>query len=297
MQSFIRVWPGRLLLVVAGLFLGVMHAPSGVAQTPTAEQIEIFQNLPPDQQQAILEAMGRSGDSRVLDQTGTGTRQDERTGTMPGADQRVGREEVTRDRTALGEPRLAPDDTLIVEILPLEWEGQERILTPRPEAATQRLLPGVQFGTSQQASSDGAGAGNNDAETRGRESDRAQRRRIGEPRAADGGRAPRQPLPDHALRHARPARIRADPGRRVDRVPGHAAADRRAPAAGFPDTRDAAAARACAQALRLRPVHRALLRPLRPSGTSRFRPITWSDRATASRCSSSATPRRVIRCS
>ena len=57
---------------------------------------------------------------------------------------------MTRERTALDEPRLAPDDTLIVEILPLEWEGQERILTPRAEATTQRLLPGVQFGTAQQ---------------------------------------------------------------------------------------------------------------------------------------------------
>ena len=34
-----------------------------------------------------------------------------------------------RERTPSGELRLAPDDTLLVEILPLQWLGQERVLT------------------------------------------------------------------------------------------------------------------------------------------------------------------------
>ena len=63
MQSFNRVRPGRILLAVAGLFVAGLHGLLAVAQVPTAEQIEIFQNLPPDQQRAILEAMGASGDS------------------------------------------------------------------------------------------------------------------------------------------------------------------------------------------------------------------------------------------
>ena len=45
-----------------------------VAQTPTAEQIEIFQNLPPDQQRAILDAMGSQAGSGVLGAPGTTAR-------------------------------------------------------------------------------------------------------------------------------------------------------------------------------------------------------------------------------
>ena len=54
-----------LAIAFACMFAGFGAA----AQTPTAEQLETFQNLPPEQQQAILESMGKSG--------GTGTsRQD-----------------------------------------------------------------------------------------------------------------------------------------------------------------------------------------------------------------------------
>ena len=66
MQSFTRVRPGQILLAVAGLFVaGLIPLPS-IAQTPTEEQIRIFQSLPPEQQRAILEAIGSQAGPGVL---------------------------------------------------------------------------------------------------------------------------------------------------------------------------------------------------------------------------------------
>jgi len=150
MQSLIRERPGRLRRIVVGLFLGVIYAAAAGAQVPTPEQIEIFQSLPPDQQQAILDAVRSSGGNAALDQSGTGEQ-----GELAAPEleqQRRLREADARRRTPSGEIRLAPDDTLIVEILPVEWEGQERILTPRAEATiqTQVPLPRAATGTAQQ---------------------------------------------------------------------------------------------------------------------------------------------------
>ncbi len=148
MQSPNRVRLGRFVVAVAGLFIGVFQGLPAIAQTPTAEQIEIFQNLPPDQQQAILEAMGTGGGSS-MDSTGEANRREQRTDMSPGAESRMRRDDDARDRTPSGVPRLKPDDTVIVEILPLEWQGQDRVLTPRPEVATPGLLPGMSTGAAQ----------------------------------------------------------------------------------------------------------------------------------------------------
>src|SRR4051812_12951016 len=63
------------LAVVAYLLVALL-APlaASVAQAPSADQIAIFQGLPPDQQQAILDSLGRSGQGG----TGTGPRADRR---------------------------------------------------------------------------------------------------------------------------------------------------------------------------------------------------------------------------
>jgi polysaccharide export outer membrane protein len=57
-------------------------ATTVIAQTPTAEQIEMFRNLPPEQQQAILEAMGGGTSGGTGSSTGSGVRRD-RDLTMP----------------------------------------------------------------------------------------------------------------------------------------------------------------------------------------------------------------------
>jgi len=50
----LRLAPAVACILLAG-------SPAVPAQTPTPEQIEIFQTLPPDQQQAILETLNRDG--------------------------------------------------------------------------------------------------------------------------------------------------------------------------------------------------------------------------------------------
>jgi polysaccharide biosynthesis/export protein len=147
MQSFIRERPGRLRRIVAGWFLGALYAAAGVAQTPTAEQLEIFQNLPPAQQQAILEAMGAPGGT---DLDPSRARQAPDTARTPASDERLRRDDEARERDSLGQIRLAPEDTLIVEMFPVEWAGQERILTPRPTAPPQGTFTATQPGTAQQ---------------------------------------------------------------------------------------------------------------------------------------------------
>lgn len=52
-----------LAATVCVLVLSVATPPSVSAQTPSADQIETFQNMTPEQQQAILEAMGSGGSS------------------------------------------------------------------------------------------------------------------------------------------------------------------------------------------------------------------------------------------
>ena len=51
----------RLALVVACVLFAGGFLAGANAQSPTPEQIQIFQGLPPDQQQAILDSLNRSG--------------------------------------------------------------------------------------------------------------------------------------------------------------------------------------------------------------------------------------------
>src|SRR5688572_19499706 len=71
----------RLVVVLLCSLSCVELLPTAAAQTPSAEQIEMFQNLPADQQQSILEAMGgggRSSSSSSFPATSSGVRSDRR---------------------------------------------------------------------------------------------------------------------------------------------------------------------------------------------------------------------------
>jgi polysaccharide export outer membrane protein len=57
-RTFLKALPGRR--AQAALLLALITAASA-AQTPTQEQIEIFQSLTPEQQQQVLDRLGRSG--------------------------------------------------------------------------------------------------------------------------------------------------------------------------------------------------------------------------------------------
>lgn len=129
--------------VACVLFGGPLLQPA-LAQTPTAEQLEIFQNLPPDQQQAILESLGRDG------ATGTtkGPRADRRVNFPDTVRPREGRDEGAeegRDTDRLGgEPRLKRDDTILLSLeirqferLPPEVEERQR----RDEKQNRVVVP------------------------------------------------------------------------------------------------------------------------------------------------------------
>jgi polysaccharide export outer membrane protein len=150
-------------LAVAAYLVVSLLLPSGaaLAQTPSAEQIEAFQNLPPDQQQTILESLGRGGQGSA--------------GTRPRADQRLDFPETVRPRTlrddtddqsdtdsendsrrALRDPRLKGGDTVLltVEIRQLERPAPELEEKERREREQNRgqgfpiqpAIPGQQAG-------------------------------------------------------------------------------------------------------------------------------------------------------
>lgn len=126
MRGFWNLSVPRSVLVVVSLLVGLGAAPAVISQTPTTEQVEAFQNLTPEQQRTVLEAMG-SGSG----QSGT-TRTDQRIQTPPTVLPRSTADERLRNLTPDGEPRLAAGDTLIVELEPLMSEGEDRVLTERP---------------------------------------------------------------------------------------------------------------------------------------------------------------------
>jgi polysaccharide biosynthesis/export protein len=142
----------RLGALAACVISAVLCWSQAGAQTPTPNQIEIFQSLPPEQQQAILESLGRSTSS----------------GSRPRVDRQLDFPETVRPRTARDEleeetgedgfatatgmqrePRLKGGDTILVslEIRQLqrrapEIEEQER--AAREARATQPSIPGQQ---------------------------------------------------------------------------------------------------------------------------------------------------------
>ena len=121
------------MLAMVVLAPGLASAPMAHGQTPTAAQAEMFRNLDPAQQQQVLEAMGTTGG-----QSDT-TRSDSRIESPPTLLPRSTEDRSLRNLSPDGEPRLAAGDTLIVEIEPVMFEGQERVLTERPSQPTNAL--------------------------------------------------------------------------------------------------------------------------------------------------------------
>src|SRR4030095_11477007 len=78
------------------------------AQVPSAEQIEVFQSLPPEQQQQILDSMNRGGT------TGTAS------GSRPRADRQLKFPETVRPRKPGEEADEDTDDQLQVGGVPKE---------------------------------------------------------------------------------------------------------------------------------------------------------------------------------
>jgi polysaccharide biosynthesis/export protein len=122
LTRFLAIRP-RLAAFLPCLFLVGLFSSMSEAQTPTTNQIEIFRTLPPEQQQAIIEAMGRSsaGGVRVPESF------PDRTLEFPDLVRRPPRTE--EERAAMEgmerEPRLQPDDTILISLEIREFKGPD----------------------------------------------------------------------------------------------------------------------------------------------------------------------------
>lgn len=144
-------FPGPLpwLVLAFTCFAPALVPPAG-AQTPSADQIEIFRELSPEQQQAILEAFGGTGSATGR---GSATGQDRLSGQQD-ASRRNGRSRTDRSASALfdqtpREPRFKPLDTLLLSLKIREFQNEEqlqaiwkRAATP-PQVASPSTLPGA----------------------------------------------------------------------------------------------------------------------------------------------------------
>jgi polysaccharide export outer membrane protein len=127
------------LILVTGLLLatGLLYCPQSHAQaggvTPTADQLDIFRSLSPDQQQAILGQL-----SGTLSQGSSGTQGRNRQGRDQVGDQTDNNDRTRGTGTSDTQtesliPVLKPDDTIVIEI--------DFHLAPRP----QPTLPTSQY--------------------------------------------------------------------------------------------------------------------------------------------------------
>lgn len=124
----------RVIGVVSGLFVALVHF-AAIAQVPSQDQIEIFRNLPQEQQQAILEQMGTQ--SGATDR-GAGSRSS--TGAASREGQSTDSQRRRPQRQDEQEPRipvLKKEDTLLVQIaLP-----DRRLVTAAPAQTAQNESP------------------------------------------------------------------------------------------------------------------------------------------------------------
>jgi len=141
----------RLVAVIACAVFGLGLA-AAQGQTPTPEQIQIFRNLPPDQQQAIMESLNRGG-STSGSRGGTADRRLEFPQTVqPRERVREGEEEqegAVDPVTGLPrEPRLKGNDTVLLSLEIRRFkrrapELEERERREQQQAAAQQpTIPG-----------------------------------------------------------------------------------------------------------------------------------------------------------
>ena len=138
-------WSRTLAIGATWLLLAMTAA---TAQVPTAEQMEMFRNLPPDQQQAILEAMGGGG---LSGGGSSGVRRDRDLDSPETVRPRDPYDDADGDRTDSRqgfpygtstmprEPRIRGMDTVLLD-LAIEEPGAQ---TPEPVAPPAGAFPGT----------------------------------------------------------------------------------------------------------------------------------------------------------
>ena len=107
------------------VLLATLSSLTAAAQTPTSQQLDLYRNLPPDQQRAIMESLGRGGAAGAIP---------DRTIEFPETvrPRDVTDDELTTDR----EPRLKAGDTLILYLDIRKYEGRAPRTTPPTVAPT-----------------------------------------------------------------------------------------------------------------------------------------------------------------
>src|SRR5690606_28550056 len=88
---------------------------SAAAQTPTPEQLEIFSNLTPEQQQALMEQLAESNPQSDIGPAAGSARQSQAPGTqsLNEAERRRQSTQLTRETPEV--PVIKADDTVLVE--------------------------------------------------------------------------------------------------------------------------------------------------------------------------------------
>ena len=100
------------LLLVVSLGLGAPGAAAqSTTQTPTAAQMEVFKNLPPDQQRMIMQQLQRSVPGK-----GTQQKKTDAASLMPATQKELTAAEQQEALARLQEPRLGAGDTVIIEV-------------------------------------------------------------------------------------------------------------------------------------------------------------------------------------
>jgi protein involved in polysaccharide export with SLBB domain len=155
-----------LAAVVAFLLLSLLGQaiPVANAQAPSADQIEIFQSLPPEQQQAIMESMGRGGGGAT--RSTDGARSDRRL-QFPETVRPRQRERMDEDADGSGQSltqrdlRLKGEDTILLTLEIRRYqrrapEIEERERRERQNALDQPAIPGRQVRLPQMEQAAGA---------------------------------------------------------------------------------------------------------------------------------------------
>jgi protein involved in polysaccharide export with SLBB domain len=143
-----RLW--RLVLIIAFFAGPFWIVTSATAQTPSPDQIEMFQNMSPEQQQAIMESMGVSDSAAPSSRSGV--RSDRKLSfpqtVRPRVDTEDGEEQPTLGPgTMQSEPRFKGGDTVLLtleirQLVRRAPEIEERERREQQQNAMQPAIPG-----------------------------------------------------------------------------------------------------------------------------------------------------------
>jgi protein involved in polysaccharide export with SLBB domain len=149
-----RLSSRKLWLVTAAIccFFEQIVLSVAVAQSPSPDQIEMFRNLSPEQQQAILESLNNGGGAGSMG-PGSGVRSDRRLNFPQTVRPRTGEDEDEEDTgfgSTTGVPRpsrLKANDTVLLTLEIRQYqrrapEIEERERREREQAASQPAIPG-----------------------------------------------------------------------------------------------------------------------------------------------------------